>query len=208
MARKTVLLVEGADDEHVVKNICGVLNLGEIGKIIAKQGKPALLNDIPVHVKESEIAAFGIVVDADADCQSAWDAIAHQLKKAGYAKVPRRAASGGTIIEAAPEKLLPRVGVWLMPDNEDAGILEDFLRSLIPLDDALLACAQSSIAGLPERRFTPAVAPKALLHTWLAWQEEPGRPFGQAIAARYLVADLPASAAFAGWLKKTFFDCA
>jgi len=33
MASKNILLVEGTDDEHVVKNLCGYHNLGQIDEI-------------------------------------------------------------------------------------------------------------------------------------------------------------------------------
>jgi hypothetical protein len=47
---------------------------------------------------------------------------------------------------------------------------------------------QSSVAAIPEaeRRFGPLAEPKAIIHTWLAWQKEPGKPLGTAITARFL----------------------
>ena len=44
------------------------------------------------------------------------------------------------------------------------------------------------------------------MHTWLAWQSEPGKPYGQAISAKYLNTDLPMAKTFANWLRRTFFD--
>jgi hypothetical protein len=46
--------------------------------------------------------------------------------------VPDDPAAEGTIIDPPDDKLLPRVGVWIMPDNQMKGILEDFLRFLVP----------------------------------------------------------------------------
>ena len=103
---------------------------------------------------------------------------------------------------------LPRVGIWLMPDNRLPGILEDFLRFLVPDGDGLLAHAGQAIDSIPagQRRFSDVKAAKARIHTWLAWQEEPGKPFGQAISAHYLNPELPAADIFAGWLQRTFFS--
>lgn len=94
-----------------------------------------------------------------------------------------------------------------MPNNCVAGILEDFLRFLVPLNDPLFDHVVQSIDTiLPGHcRFTDLKKPKARIHTWLAWQEEPGKPFGQAITARYLDPDLPAADVFAQWLHRTFF---
>ena len=97
-----------------------------------------------------------------------------------------------------------------MPDNQVPGILEDFLRFLVPEGDALLAHVEQSIDSIPlaQRKFADLRKPKARIHTytWLAWQEEPGKPFGQAISARYLDPNLPTANIFAGWLQRTFFS--
>jgi hypothetical protein len=94
-----------------------------------------------------------------------------------------------------------------MPDNRVPGIIEDFLKFLIPDGDDLLTHVERSVDSIaPElRRFNELKYPKALIHTWLAWQEEPGHPYGQAIAARYLDARLPSADMLAGWLRRTFF---
>lgn len=51
-----------------------------------------------------------------------------------------------------------------MPDNRKTGALEDSLPDLIDRRDRLR---------------------RAVLHTWLAWQEESGPPYCVAIRARY-----------------------
>ena len=52
--------------------------------------------------------------------------------------------------------LLPRFGVWLMPDNQSRGILEDFLHFLVPAGSQLFEHVKSSVATIPanERRFS------------------------------------------------------
>jgi hypothetical protein len=45
---------------------------------------------------------------------------------------------------------------------------------------------------------------KACVHTWLAWQEEPGTPMGQAITARYLDADALHAQQLMRWFRKVF----
>ena len=65
-------------------------------------------------------------------------------------------------------------------NNRIAGMLEDFLSSLIREEDVLLARVVSCVDGIPseQRRFRNTYRSKALIHTWLAWQEEPGTPLG------------------------------
>lgn len=48
------------------------------------------------------------------------------------------------------------------------------------------------------------VRPKAVIHTWLAWQEEPGTALGQAITKRYLDPSRDPAPAFRNWLLELF----
>ena len=45
---------------------------------------------------------------------------------------------------------------------------------------------------------------KAHVHTWLAWQKEPGKPMGQAITKRYLDANAPHAQQLIVWIRKLF----
>ena len=207
MAAKRVLMVEGPDDEHVVKHICGERGLGSIETIHPYGGKAPLLEGVGARLKESDITALGIILDADTDLQACWQAISARLIQAGYPNVPDAPSAVGTVVEATADTLLPRVGIWLMPDNQIPGILEDFLRFLVPPGDPLFAHVEESLDSIPSGlcRFNDLKKPKARIHTWLAWQDEPGKPFGQAISARYLDPNLPAADTFAAWLQRTFF---
>ena len=91
-----------------------------------------------------------------------------------------------------------------MPDNNQNGILEDFIAFLVPDSDVHWVRAESCINRIPlaESRFPPERRSKALIHTWLAWQEQPGRPLGQAITARYLDAEAPHAQQLIVWIRR------
>lgn len=207
MGGRTVLLVEGVDDEHVVKHICGAQGLGTIDNIVDCGGKDTLLEALPVRLKESDVYAIGIVIDADTDVQAKWDAISGRIRPFGYA-APIRPSPDGTIIAPPAGGYLPRVGVWIMPNNQFPGILEDFLAFLIPPGDDLFAHVKASIDAIPAGccRFDRAKRPKAEIHTWLAWQSEPGKPLGVSITARYLDPHLREAHLFSQWLHRLFFS--
>ena len=191
---RQVLLVEGDDDVHVLRAICRGRGIPEPEVVPPRDGGiDALLRMLPGRLQESSEPgdAVGVVVDADTCLDARWQAIRDRLAAVGYQDAPASPDPSGTVLEAPSGSLLPRVGVWLMPDNSTPGILEDFLRFLVPRPDALFDHAFASVASLPERRFVDNDEPKALIHTWLAWQAEPGRPYGTAIAARFLDPDLP-----------------
>jgi hypothetical protein len=72
-------MVEGPDDEHVVKHICAQRQLGEIDKIQPYGGKDRLIEGITVRLLESDIEALGILLDADEDLHARWQAVASRF---------------------------------------------------------------------------------------------------------------------------------
>jgi hypothetical protein len=147
---------------------------------------------------------IGAVVDADLDVADRWRSLCDALKRAGYEGLPDQPEAAGTIVP--PRADLPRIGLWLMPDNRVRGMLEDFLLMLADENDSLLPHAERAVDGLPTdvRRFPPAHRSKAFIHTWLAWQESPGTPLGYALTLRYLSAESPLGLRFRDWLLALF----
>ena len=111
----------------------------------------------------------------------------------------------GTVLNPPNGSLLPRVGVWIMPNNEAPGKLEDFLSSLVPEQDELFTHATEVVDNLPIQRFKDKDKPKAVIHTWLAWQSSPGRPYGTAITAGFLNAHAPQADVLVAWLNHLFY---
>jgi len=207
MAGKKILLVEGSDDEHVLKHICAQRRIGELDEIKSQGNVSRLLESFPVRLKESNVDALGVVIDADTDLTARWQSLRDRLTSSGYQNVPANPIRTGTILEAPLEGLLPRVGVWIMPDNQTTGILEDFLHFLVPRGSRLFEHVKASVESIPEgeRRFSQLDKPKAVIHTWLAWQQEPGKPFGTAITAKFLDANVTEVSVLVTWLKALFF---
>lgn len=196
------LLVEGSDDEHVVKALCGHHQLPRLD-IRDCRGKSRLLESFPIQLLGS-IDCLGVVLDADQDLEASWMSLKYRLTAAGYRDLPDQPDGDGTIIEPPARTILPRVGLWLMPNNRTPGILEDFLSFLIRDSDPLWPRARAALDSIPseEIRFDGTKRPKALIHTWLAWQDEPGRPLGQSITRKALDAETPEAMRFVEWLKR------
>jgi hypothetical protein len=146
---------------------------------------------------------FGILVDADANARARWLSIRGALEGCGYSDIPADLEPSGIVID---HELLPRVGVWIMPDNESPGMLEDYLAFLVPEGDPLFKQANHCLDEIPaeHRRYPEAHRTKALIHTWLAWQAEPGKPLGLAITKRFFETDGPHVGAFLAWLTRLF----
>ena len=94
----------------------------------------------------------------------------------------------------------------MMPDNNAAGLLEHFVSWLIPEEDRLWKQACKCVQEIEEgdRRFAPAHLVKAQVHTWLAWQQEPGTPLGLAITKRYFQVDSAHATQLINWLRRLF----
>ena len=203
-----ILLVEGDDDLHVIAKLCKCCDIPETFSIVECGGYDKLLESIPVRIKGSDIDVLGIVVDADEDIEARWKSIHAKLAQAGYSSMlPPKPLPEGVLFESSSgAPLLPRIGIWLMPDNQTPGILENFVSFLVPDGDRLWPVAEKAVADIPHElvRYKKQYKPKANIHTYLAWQEEPGKPMGQSITKGVLNPKQPVCLKFVAWLKRVF----
>lgn len=194
-----LLLVEGPDDKHVVRHLSD--RFAEMPEFCVshKEGIDTLLGDIGLELQAPGRAALGIVVDANDDLDARWRAVSDRLRKEGI-EAPGCPGPDGTIINGSP-----RVGIWLMSDNQSSGELEDFVTQMIPEDDPIWPRSQRYIDDIPEgdRKFSAKKTQRARIHAWLATREDP-RWMGFAIGAGDLRVDGALSTTFAEWLRRLF----
>ncbi len=197
-----VLLVEGPNDKHVVRHLCNVHK--EVPKfcILDKEGIEVLLEDIGSEILAPGRKAVGIIVDANDDLDARWRSVADRLQEENI-EVPRTPKLTGTLIEGTSR--IPRIGIWLMPNNTSPGELENFVSEMIPDDDPVWWLSKDYIDGIPEadRKFTEKKILRAKLYAWLATKEDP-RQMGAAIRAQDLHVDGTLSTTFASWLRQLF----
>lgn len=200
-----ILLVEGANDWHVINALCkhyavpenfGINTCGSDDLVFKKLG--ALLNTENKQV-------IGVVLDADnPNFAVKWDKFQATLNKTNI-YCDNKPNPTGTIIPAIDDH--PRVGLWLMPDNRVDGMLEDFCLTMA--ESTSINFAQDCVSTAKEKGHASFIAnhhSKAVVHTYLAWQDEPGRPLGQAITAKVLDPKHRLAETFANWLKELFVD--
>ena len=200
------LVVEGPDDQHVIWALCQQHAVAEtfLVETTRSGGVEALLESIRVRLMEPGLRTLGVVLDADEILERRWQAISDRLSREGYTALPSIPDHEGTIIEEFDK---PKVGIWLMPDNQLPGMLEDFIAHLIPQEDALRPKAERILAEIEEQnlhRYALVHHQKALIHTWLAWQRTPGQPMGQAITAQTLNHNQSLARSFVHWLNALF----
>ena len=195
------LLLEGPDDKHVVQKLIYHHNLHEDFDFRDKEGIERLLSTLAEEIEATNIERLGIVIDADVDLSKQWARLTRILIRCEFKDLPSTPDPNGTIIVNEDGK---RIGIWIMPNNVLKGALEDFVAQLITDGDVLWPRAQNNVNDIPQpdRRFKPAHLSKAHIHTWLAWQEEPGTKMGEAFTKRYLDPSLPQGQAFINWIRR------
>lgn len=197
------LLVEGNDDQHVILALCKKFMLPENFEVIDCKGIENMFEQIPVRFKQAEIFKIGIIIDADSNLQSRWARLSSLLSNLNF-PIPDTIPPEGLIRENPENK---RVGVWIMPNNNINGMLEDFITFLIPQEDNLLPIVDTTLLSIEEQNLNqyPIMHnSKAKIHTWLAWQQDPGTPMGLSITKRYLSTDEANCTNLIQWLNSVF----
>ncbi len=213
------LFVEGPDDLHAIQHILQNHGIEAISfrdeeaelipnRIVVKAlgGYPNLREQLPVELEVStELRRVGIVVDADDDVANRWtsirDLLVRRFDAIGLPDEPMAQGWTGKVITTTGEIA---VGIWLMPDNVARGALEEFVAVLVPSQDKLWDYATTCVDELPEQRFADKDRMKALVHTWLAWQQRPRLAIGEAVGAGTFDAHAPHALAFVAWARRLF----
>jgi hypothetical protein len=218
------LLVEGDNDIHVITNLLMsmkhkpfkgyadtdvyknefVVNAG--GKEKAKELIPSIL-DIP------DLQHFGIILDADESAENTWKSLRNIFKAHGFdeSELPIKLPPKGILIQ---QKGKPIIGIWIMPDNQmpinkgELAYLEHFYEQIIHPEDKFLTKASAIIEEISADKdcnFTLKDKQKAKIHTWLAWQTDPGNSMGISLKKKSSF-DLKSAAVinFVEWLESVF----
>lgn len=196
------LLIEGKDDQHVIWALCEKFEVPQTFDVIDCEGIEKLYEQIPVRFKQSGLKTLGFIIDADTNLKERWSQLRAIITPLGIT-TPDNLPKEGLVISGSSMK----VGVWIMPDNNLNGMLEDFIAFLVPKDDKLLPIAEATLGGIEEKKlnkYSLNHKSKTLIHTWLSWQEDPGTPMGLGITKRYLTTDEETCKRLVTWLNKLF----
>ena len=222
-----LLFVEGADDVSVVAGLLkrhgydtekGLKHL----HIESLSGLKELLDAMQDIIKAQRGWPCGFVFDIDIEIKDRWQAVADRLKFTGdltttlSTLIDPSCPAKGYIgrVEGYPHPF----GVWLMPDcASDHKKLEDLIKTLIPNNHPLKLFAETTTHGAAKivddanalasgevvwKRFTASDTIKAVVRTWLAWQNEPGVAFGAALNSKILGHDSAEARAFLDWMSR------
>lgn len=218
---KRKLLVEGVQDKDFFASMLNQHGFRDVDVWPPREFDPTsgngwtnVLKQIPMLVGQmlqaDGIDGLGIVIDADHHSSQGGFPVRHAainnvLAKLNYFETESPPCRRGGIYEH-PDGL-PDIGVWLMPNHELDGMLENFAGTIITGQEQvqLLSHVDSALQQLPVKLFRQDLdSEKARISTWRAWQKHPGGSLGQCIRDKALDMQHPLAQDFIDWLHKVF----
>ena len=154
-----------------------------------------MLKELLIRIKESDMRSIGIIVDANNSLERRWQSIRDKLIRSEFeVELPRMPYHQGTIQGFGNQV----IGIWVMPDNQKCGVLEDFVTELIPKDDVWeLAC---DFVERAKDKGIQISESKSQVYAWLSIVA-PGMRMGTAFKANKLELDNENYKNFENWIK-------
>jgi len=215
---KKILLVEGESDKNFFEEICKKLNLDTTVQVAPPKDlggnyntKGGVLNHLEIllpQLDDGQITNLAAIVDADyiehgGGNQKTVERVSEILNPLGFSINANIPAQEGLYFEH-PDGL-PDFGLWVMPDNNLDGMLEDWIGKCIKNEEKdLFEHAISAVTSLDAPKFKPHLQTKAEIATWLAWQKTPGRGLSSTIKDSLLDEDHNNFQQLCLWLKHIF----
>lgn len=200
---KSVLLLEGNDDCNIINKFCKDNNIKINFGFCNCQSDSQVLSKLKALLRESnQPEVIGIILDADNDINARYQEIIGSKVGEFYKKLPDNMPKTGLI---HVENGLPKLGIWIMPNNQDNGALEEFYLELATdidtdfIDNIIKEAEKKNLTS-----FKPQHRKKAIMHTYFAWQNTPGMPLYSAINKIALDNNKDIAKAFKVWLIKLF----
>ncbi|ELY2018334.1 hypothetical protein SL053_002254 [Flavobacterium psychrophilum] len=197
------LLVEGNDDQHVIWALCEKFTVNENFDVIDCEGITKLYEQLPVRFKQAQVNTIGLIIDADSEIKDRWKSISALLSLQGFI-IPQEIPIDGLILK---DNSGFKIGVWIMPNNNENGMLEDFISFLVPKDDKILPIVNDTLTNIENQglnQYSLIHKSKATIHSWLSLQSDPGTPMGLGITKRYLTTDEETCLKLVNWLKELY----
>ncbi len=198
---KSVLLLEGSDDCNIISKFCednairadfGFCNCGSDNQVLHKLNALLKKSDPP--------EVIGVILDADQNIDERYQEI--KAKVADFYNLPKNMPKDGLV---HLEKGLPKLGIWIMPNNQDNGALEEFYLELATdIDTAFIDNTIQEAEKKELTSFKSQHRKKAIMHTYFAWQDTPGMPLHAAINKIVLDNNAEIAHVFKGWLISLF----
>jgi hypothetical protein len=193
ISRPGLIFCEGIDDERFLVELLAFLSIDSIWveRADGESQFQGLVRTLRGRGNFEQLRALAIVRDADTDAGRKFESVTDLLQAAGYPVPPTPARLITGRFPSATTVTVGVVGVFIMPDGDSPGTLEDLCLRAIEQDQALectrefLDCVRTHTGvTCPDQHI-----PKAKLNSWLASRANPTLRLGQARASRDIPPD-------------------
>jgi hypothetical protein len=197
----SVLLLEGNDDCNIIKKFSKDNKIQSNFGFCNCKNDIQLLSKLDALLRESnQPEVIGVILDADNDINVRYQLIKNIVED--FYTLPDNIPKDGLIHN---ENGLPKLGIWIMPNNKDNGALEEFYLELATdidtdfINDVIKQATDKNLTSFKKQHKN-----KAIMHTYFAWQDKPGMPLYSAINKITLDNDKDIAKAFKKWLISLF----
>jgi len=162
--QKKVLVVEGKDEINFFNALLKYMEIIDF-EVYEVGGKQQFKDKLPALVRVrgfSDVEVLAVVRDADNDANAAFESIKNILKKEKL-KPPNQINQFS--------KGAPKIGIFIMPGNSDAGMLEDLCLKTVECHPAM-CCVESFIDCVSKLENPPNKITKAKVQAFLAAMPE------------------------------------
>jgi hypothetical protein len=218
---KKILLVEGEADKGFFLEICKKLNLTASVMVAPPKdlgGTHNTKNGVINHLKnallpqlaDGSMTHIAAVVDADyvahgGGYTNTLARLSEILAPFGFTHETSQAATNG--LSFKHNDGLADFGLWIMPQNQHEGMLEDWIKSCVDENEHdLFEFAANVVQQLGTPKFPTHKTSKAEVATWLAWQKEPGHGLYHLVTEGLLNRQRPLFGELEQWLETVFAD--
>ncbi|MBD1926527.1 hypothetical protein H6F74_09765 [Trichocoleus sp. FACHB-90] len=185
LLKPKLLIGEGSEEVLFFTALLTHLNITDIQveEYRGKQGLRNYLKTLLVRPGYTDVVSLAITRDADSCAKSAFQSVCSALN---YARLAVPSKSGGIAGNS------PQVGVMILPDDQNPGMLEDVCLAAVATDPVLQCVDKYFECVTNTTRRQPNNMGKARIRAWLSSQIDPDKRLGEAAKAGYLPWDSPA----------------
>ena len=214
---KLVLLVEGYGDRDFFEQVCKNLSPKPTVTVAtpkdyqpgmnSKEDVFKLLPGLLKRIEAKELERLAVVVDADkAEHGSGYEKTIARFVQifTEYGFALEESSTNGLLFKHSDE--LADIGVWIMPNNQRDGILEEFIKECVSeTEQSLFNYAVQVVESLPEpKKFAKHHYSKAEVATWIAWQKPPEYGLYTAVKNNLLNTENALFQKLQNWLQQVF----
>lgn len=200
-----LLLVEGESDKNFFEKFCKLLALDTHVRVAPPKdvgggynNKEGVFNHLPIElqqVADGQLQRLAIIVDADYEsasglgCRRTIERVSEIVRPFKFVLAPNSQNNlGGLRFKHADG--FADFGLWVMPNNRDEGMLEDWIKHCVKQDEqTLFQHSTEVVSALPQPKFKSIHRTKAEVATWLAWQDSPGHGLYRALWEKDILID-------------------